>query len=636
MITQELSILINGKWETLDPPSQIVAMNFQANTLADFKSRNANYSQNISLPRSPKNDSILVLGSRVDAVSSLPYYNYPCSLFIDGLKVTPTGSVLKITTVKAQSIECQILGKTADLVEVLNAKSMETEKTDGFGMKWETSSIVPSGTLTNGVRYIWGYTNLVKNLLSSSDAGAPESYINAPDRAYPALNFGDVIKWIFKQEGYTPVIEVGVDETVVGDQEYIPALVPKVVQWDTDPLTFKATGKRDDILQKMQWVSSNSPISGMWGSIEDDQFLSYYATWSGSIKLDLHYSIRGGVVLNIIKGSSSDETSTSVVSDHAVTASGSEQYSIDMNAGEYIIIRVALTTTNQYALITATITANQTKDVEDVISVGAWYDLLNSLGFDNRGDLVKEFLQLYGLTIDVDTENKKVRMYTLGSIVAKEGSSVLDWSKKFIPGEEELTFQLSNYAQKNTIELKRDGDNGITDQVIPRVYDQNLETSKTLWTSKFLAIKNIQNGSAPKTVNIPVYEVTRSGERSTWGLSYSSPSDPVIIKTTGGLIGLPFKQGYPESIKQNTNVTLTLTTEIGFKELIRDHYSPLFTGIAFQAKVLQATFNLSPLDIELLDLSVPIWLEQYGHYFYISKINNYTSGKLTKVNLIRL
>jgi hypothetical protein len=45
---------------------------------------------------------------------------------------------------------------------------------------------------------------------------------------------------------------------------------------------------------------------------------------------------------------------------------------------------------------------------------------------------------------------------------------------------------------------------------------------------------------------------------------------------------------------------------------------------------------LDSLDIQSLDLFNPIWLEEHGFWFYVSKINNFQAGKITKVDLIRM
>ena len=54
---------------------------------------------------------------------------------------------------------------------------------------------------------------------------------------------------------------------------------------------------------------------------------------------------------------------------------------------------------------------------------------------------------------------------------------------------------------------------------------------------------------------------------------------------------------------------------------------------------MQLVFKLTPLDIQELDFSIPVFLDvaemDINGYFYINKISNY-SGGLTSCELIRL
>lgn len=630
-MVQELSIFINGKWEALDPPDEAVAMNFQVNTLAEFKDRNASYSQAITLPRSSRNERILGIRLRVDAVSPLAYRSYPCELLSNGSRVSPAGAVLRISSLKKDYIGVQILGANADLVEVLKAKSTETVKADGFGMIWMNSKIKPSGNLPSGVAYHWVYANLVKNLLSKDDAGAPEDYIGSPDRVYPALNFQGVVQWILKQEGYDLDLPQTSGVELAGRYDYIPALIPKCAQWDTAPVSFDASARGSGSSRAVIWDTVKTPIPGMWGPWQNKQYLSYYATWDGDVTLRMIYTLtNNSAVLNVTKNG------VAVITNHVVNASTSEDFTIKLKAGDHMMIQ--LTQTNPGSPLSATASVRTVLPKEtNGIAVGAQYDLLASLGFSTRADIVQEFLRMYGLTMLVDPVKKSVLMYPLYYILDNKEDGAVDWSSKLVPGASELTYQVGSYARKNTFGLKPDETNDIRDTYTFEVDDSNLDEAKDLWTSKFLAIAEVANGSEYAAPNFPVYEVSREAtERTAWSLKYSTPSSPVIVRwLVGGTRDLQLTQGYSPQIWQVDDVSVAEADVIPMS-YFAENYAPLWDTILNKAKALQVTVNLNALDIEGLDLSKPVWFEQYGHYFYISKVVNYIPGKLTKVNLIRI
>ena len=73
------------------------------------------------------------------------------------------------------------------------------------------------------------------------------------------------------------------------------------------------------------------------------------------------------------------------------------------------------------------------------------------------------------------------------------------------------------------------------------------------------------------------------------------------------------------------------------QSLIDTYYDKLANRMLVNAKCLLVGLLLSERDIEELDFFTPIYLKQFGAYFYISKIRNFIAGdRLTKVDLIRL
>lgn len=627
---QELSIFLNGAWNTLDPPSETVAMNFQVNTLAEFKDRNASYSQAISLPRSLRNERVLGIQLGVDTVSQLPYRSFPCELLTDGFRTSPDGAILRVTSLGANSIGAQILGGNVDLVEVLKGRSTETAKADGFGMAWMNSSIKASGTLPNGVAYHWVYANLVKNLLSLDDAGAPEGYIKSPDRVYPVLNFQDAVRWVLKQEGYDLDLPLIPGQELPGEHDYIPALIPKCVQWDVAVLSFDAEGSVPEGSERVTWAVSRTPIPGMWGPVQNLEELLYYATWDGHVILHMGYTLDGtSAILNVTKNG------VDVITNHVVNASTFEDFPLSLKAGDSLRIRVARISVPGQLDATASVRAVPPRETEG-IAIGTTYDLLASLGFSTRADLVQEFMRVYGLTMQVNPVKKSVLMYPLSYVISRKKQAV-DWSDKVILGKEELTYQVGNYAQKNTFGLKPDETNGIRSEYTFGVDDSSLDEAKDLWTSKFLAIADVKNGSEDRAPNFPIYEIDRAGTGGAFRtMKYSPPNSPVLVRwLVGRTRDLQLTQGPYSSIAHVDNVSVAEIQVIPITSFAA-YYSPLWDTILNKAKALRVTVNLNALDIGVLDLSKPVWLEQYGHYFYISKVVNYMPDKLTNVNLIRI
>ena len=77
------------------------------------------------------------------------------------------------------------------------------------------------------------------------------------------------------------------------------------------------------------------------------------------------------------------------------------------------------------------------------------------------------------------------------------------------------------------------------------------------------------------------------------------------------------------------------TNNLDFPSLIAKYYAE-YSEMLDHAKVFTAQFWLTERDISQLDMTKPIYLEQYGLYFFINTIKEWSADRLTTVELIRL
>lgn len=74
---------------------------------------------------------------------------------------------------------------------------------------------------------------------------------------------------------------------------------------------------------------------------------------------------------------------------------------------------------------------------------------------------------------------------------------------------------------------------------------------------------------------------------------------------------------------------------IGASALI-ENYNDIETILNDIRYVQDVEFALSSYDIEKFSPFIPVWVEKFGAFFYVNKINNFQIGKLTKVDLIKI
>lgn len=656
---------IDGEVWSLDLPLDAPAMNYQLNNLAELKDRNASYSQRISLPRTTHNEQAFQFSFVVGSGSYVPYMKFPCQLFYEGALISPAGAVLNIVDVSDTSIGVQILGAVVDLFDTLNNTDAKDPGTGMFLLKWYTDTMGQTERYLSGpeesmVLYFWLYATLQKNPNVPPISTEAIQEVRELDKFYPHLNWYDLVTWVFDQAGYS--LETDVD-SVDRSEMFLPCTYPVLAD---NPNVPEASGTG--------WIR-NTPPGGLAG-----------VTWQGSPGVTLSDPVAGRLIINPIPGEFSwmtlwDTTitfsfswsNTSAIQRGSVSvrvthykndgtsaivltrswssgSSGSASVDIPMEAGEHILVSGSLVagnfTTGQYDMrfpvsITAPIPPETSPG--DRPYPGLTYDLLASTGFKSLGDIVKAFLQLFGLTIDVNSATKVAKAYSVQEFYNRRSSSGKNWSDKLIKGKDtKLTFQLSSYAQSNEIKLEDNKDNNVTDSYKFSIPDVNLQPTKLLFQIGFLAGLNQTLYDAGSTqrlhtlANYPIWTINRgrmeNGKMTETTWEYNVLSKPMVVHIN--------KSDYLQpkvSVGYTLNPIRLYTAR--FKSLnyyIPKYYGKLIDNILKRPKILQTQILLDSLDIQSLDLFNPIWLEEHGFWFYVSKINNFQAGKITKVDLIRM
>lgn len=656
---------IDGEVWSLDLPLDAPAMNYQINNLAELKDRNASYSQRISLPRTTHNEQAFQFSFVVGSGSGVPYMKFPCQLFYEGALISPAGAVLNIVDVSDTSIGVQILGATVDLFDTLNNTDAKDPGDGMFLLKWYTDTMGQTERYLSGpekvkVLYFWLYATLQKNPNFPPFAMEAIRQVGELDKFYPHLNWYDLVTWIFDRAGYS--LETDVD-LVDRAEMFLPCTYPVLAD---NPKAPRASGigwirgftvgtPTGVIWKGSPGVTLSDPVAGRLTIGPKSGTFSWMTLWDTTITFRFSWSnisaIQKSRVAVEVTHYKNDGTSAVVLTRSWSTgSSGSASVDIQMEAGEYILVSgtlvVITSPDNSFDVrFPVSITAPPVPETSpgDKPQPGLTYDLLASTGFKSLGDIVKAFVQLFGLTVDVNPDTKVARAYSIQEFYNRRSSSGKNWSDKLIKGKDtKLTFQLSSYAQSNEIKLEDNKDNNVTDSYKFSIPDVNLQPTKLLFQIGFLAGLNqklYDAGTTNKThtlANYPIWTINRgrmeNGEMTETTWEYNVLSKPMVVHIDMSDFMRPVvKVGY-------TRTQIRLYTAY-FKNLnyyVSKYYDKLINNILKRPKILQVQILLDSLDIQSLDLFNPIWLEEHGFWFYVSKINNFQAGKIPKVDLIRM
>lgn len=652
------------QWTALDLPEDAPAMTYQANTLANLSDRQASYSQSIDLPTTSHNIRTLGFVSVFPARSSIPYSTFPCRLLCDGVEITPAGGAkLYIDSVSPRSISCQIVSLARDLMDTLGDLDLSADALGDEDYLTGWTGIAPVSAAGK-----WLYT------LAVVDQGAQKRSPSIPfdifqggydvpavqgQYVFPAVPFRATVEKILAAQGFT--LETDLDEYPSSKLDYIAACDLVGVQGEGVPDSAIYSGGQTvsrppsvDSVWQMQWPYINSPLvqyamdmnfpdpNGdgvlLWGvrykATDDETRLSVQVS-AGSQRPEFTQKLTY-VAYRDFEGDPSSKTlvSSGVFQSDTLSFDVQPQADERLNVGILGYISGSSGSTGVIDMWGHLWLSGQSNN-EDV-QPGDQIDVLRSLGFSSQAEFLKAFLQTYGLTMDVDHVRGVVRAYTMKHWIGEvQNDQSVDWTgKRVVSDDEQVSYALSGYAQRNAIKFEDNDDDQITDEGVIRIADATLDAGKDLFTLPFKAGRNLsgQVGETTLTLaNLSTYSVEEDSENPGQYTREYEGGDAHLLSLTGE----PVDVVVISSGAYRTN--LYPAVHKSAQAYVDEFYQTFSESVLDKTRVLTTDVLLDPLDVCTLDLFRPVWIGgSIRSWFYLSKVSNYTFGYPAQVELVAL
>ena len=245
----------------------------------------------------------------------------------------------------------------------------------------------------------------------------------------------------------------------------------------------------------------------------------------------------------------------------------------------------------------------------DTAVCGSAISLARSLGFSTGVNAFKAILQYYGLICECNNGQKMVTFHQLAELYDRKDEAV-DWSDKLVAGSATRTYTLDGYAQNNRITLKE---------------------NKTLeW-------------SAGTTIECPVAVIDKEQDLFTIGLQGGKGHDIAFFKlddekVKSQKLNAPQVEVISDTGIQPSEYSKWLVKGAGVANYgadLLDNYNGLWRLLQRPLTIV-ATFNLTTADAVSLDFFKPIYLRQFGRYFYLNEVSNWHKGAVTECTLVAL
>ncbi|MCL2596263.1 MAG: hypothetical protein FWD66_01085 [Paludibacter sp.] len=602
----------NNEWLNVNLGDDKPAINFETNNINELKNRNANWSQKLSLPLTDNNCRIFEMVHLFDVVSDIPYRRHECRLYHNDTEIAGRGSVLSIITVHERVIDCQILSGIVDLFDLLKNTKMEDNKWGDFVFRY-TSFYAPH------------YSSLVEIALATFvvDGGAlGNQHIG---NSMPFMFFLEGIDRILFKYGYTmnckrrdelkdvvlpcvvppeikDIAELGWNPNLdgaslnPGSVSGLHIIFPDILNNAHGTLYFLYT---KDILYYNPPVSGNIDIH-----FKADRTLDFL---NRSVKLIIK---KNGNILDSVDNAFPElNVNTSI--------SPSDLFTFEVLTGDnwgdnITLIGITLN-------ITLNIDVNLQPFLLQTIPIAA------SLGFNTEFDFLQAFIQAFGMFVDIDVINKILHCYTFDEITENK-LPVLDWTDKVDMQAIEWDFHNIDFARNNYLAMQDNDKDMITDSSDFTINDEVLQFEKEFLKLPFEAGMDsmaLLGGQSVKIANIPIitYEVQEDNSLKT------------SVKETKPHLCRLSDNYYSHNFEGNGSNYKT-TRHIPTSELLQ--YYSAFIETLNEYKYITLKMHLTEYDIENYNQLRPVYLEQFGRFFYINKIRNFTAGKLTQVELLKI
>ena len=661
---------INGV-EIILSPDTVIAVTYQSNNIGELQKRQGSYTNTFEVPMVDQNAQALEHSNLMTSATLYPYKILTGTLIQDGIEVFTDGQV-KIVSIQNNIAKINIVAGNVDLSKAIGDLIVGDLFTDDIVYPWTLENVYNSRDKSKYYIYpVIDWRIDLNTMFSSPSIDVRQllpcalmtevfnrlenytgytftgDYINSEDHKNMILTPSDFSRNPdFYEDEKTGLSAIGSITPGVGglppDIDYVWTQTFEIAQG-------AATEQHDaNPVYEGYYLGNqggfNIPLGSYFPPTDNVGTLKFaarlYLVWKKKIGEDYGIgqqpqSRNYQYITRIKKGG----TTVAEISSDIINTSFFDPFEVvvDIDTGE-----IVLDSGNQY-FVQIEFRIQQHSNIQTTFAVSGFQNLFTHLPTDSITyeqdirfrdlfrmkvkDVFYDILNLRGLIIQTNSYTKEVQFNQFNDLI-KNKSIARDWTEKIDINTNVLSFTFGKYSQRNNLLFKENSEvtQGLGDFYF-NVNDENLDAE-----SNAVQIKHPATEETGRYLGENIPTIEGIDDLNKW----QKPEHRILqLNNQSTQYNVSFEDG---SSTLNSNTNIPFCDFVGFEELVPNYYNAL-TNILDNTKALGLVFNLTPVDIQELDFTIPIFLNvpemDVNGYFYINKISNYSKGK-TSCELIRL
>ena len=603
-------LFIDGELVDLDDSTKIT-LNYKSNLFTDLSKIVSNNSYTIKLPKTVRNQRIIKHSDLPACITDYPRKFHSARYFRNGVEIIPNGKAVFMSG--SDSFEIALTWGNISLLSGI----VEGDKTlNDLKDSYPEYYIIWKREISN-------YQDSANFIISDMNMGI-RNY-DTKNYIHPCVRASWILERISRDSGINFLFPANIIDNLISK-----LLVPM--------LTKKGKGEDDNNQFGITGVYDNGQLDGYVLTVliqkyYKNDYLEIVGSRDGLyagvkiLKNNTKIHIRGRmffdftgstmpnprfVAYKVVDGAAEEVFSVSYIdlenkgSQTWFVSFEYDDYTTVLSAGDVIYFAFADTGffTNNWGITTFVVGllafTEETSVFEDGVSDG-YFPIISNLPSVKQIDFLKALASMSG-TFAVVKDKATIQFVSMDEVISNK-SKALNWTRKVIASYQEnkpktISFSLDGFAQKNMYKWKEDDSvSGSYDGYI-YVDDETIEVSKDSVTLP-LAATEMRVDKA----YIPLYEYGDNDEVGELG-----KVEPRIL------------------LEMNNNGKSKATFNgLGWSTLLNRNYQS-YKKVVRNPVIITERISISDIDLKELDVTVPVYLGQYGRYYALISVKSEDTG----------